>query len=490
MRHSVAMSVQVDAALREHLDRPDGQEDICLATYSVSTGRTRISRLITQVELPATGERRVHGNATITGDYVLRVAAVAAAREEGLVILHSHPGGHGWQELSGPDHDAERSYSHLVQRITGLPLVGMTYSGGDQAWSAREWVIGSPIWHESVRVVGNTLRITWNDTQRRPPATTVEQIRTVSAWGEQLQQDIARMRVLVVGVGSVGLDVAIRLAATGIQHIGVMDYDVVEPLNRDRMIGATRKDARRKTPKVEVADRLMTTAATARCPEIALHYLSICSPEGLATALDYDVIFSCVDRPWPRAVMNTLGYSDLIPVIDGGINIDTFPNGCMQGASWRVQAVAPGVPCLSCSGQINMPQVALDRAGLLDDANYISQAGLHSPASQNVALLSASVSAAQLAQFVTLTVSPGGRGVYSPLRYILAAHHQEHLDGISQPGCRFEHRPGEGDKRSEFVSNTGPWIDAMAARTRKRRNFALPCALARFVASARITDRK
>jgi len=462
------MSAPIDTDLRAHLHRPDGQEDICLATYSVSTGRERVSRCLTRVVLPGPGERRVHGNATITGDCVLRVAAEAAARNEGLALLHSHPGGRGWQSLSGPDHSAESSYAHLVERVTGLPLVGMTYAGQDKGWSAREWPSRSPMWHESVRVTGPAMRVTWNDAQRLPPKPTDEQVRTVSAWGDRQQRDIARLRVLVVGVGSVGLDVAIRLAATGIQHVGVMDYDIVKAHNRDRMIGATRRDARLRLPKVELAKRLMTAAATAARPDIAIHDLSICSPEGLAAALDYDVIFSCVDRPWPRAVLNGIGYSDLIPVIDGGINIDPLTGGGMRGASWRVQVATPGIPCLACSGQIRMPSVVLDQQGLLDNEEYIKQADLQMPASQNVALLSASVSAGQLAQFVSLVAAPGGRGASRPLRYLLAAHHQERLDVTSQTNCHFERRPGEGDCRIPFVRDAGPWVATSAVRLSPR----------------------
>ncbi|WP_276328938.1 ThiF family adenylyltransferase [Amycolatopsis lexingtonensis] len=67
-------------------------------------------------------------------------------------------------------------------------------------------------------------------------------MRTVSAWGEGVQGDLARLRVLVVG--AVGLDLAIRLVQAGIQNVASMDFDTVEKLNLDRLITATRQDAR------------------------------------------------------------------------------------------------------------------------------------------------------------------------------------------------------------------------------------------------------
>ncbi|QHE73615.1 ThiF family adenylyltransferase [Rhodococcus sp. WAY2] len=461
--HSVAMTQEMHDALARHLLRTDGQEDICLATYEVSTGARRVSRVLHSVELPRDGERSVHGNATITGSYVLRVAAEAARDGRGLVMLHSHPRGEGWQRLSGPDFDAEQSYAVLAQQVTGLPLVGMTLAG-DTTWSARIWSDTTPVWAEAVRRVGTNLTISWNNALRPPPKVEEAQSRTISAWGESRHRDITRMRILVVGVGSVGLDVAQRLAATGLAEIGVMDHDRIHEVNRDRMIGATRRDVRLHRRKVDVAARLARRAATARRFVVHTHHANICTPEGRAAALDYDLIFSCVDRPWPRAVLNTLAYADLIPVIDGGIAIDTFDDGAMRAATRRSQTATPGRPCLACTGQIDMSEVALEMGGNLDDPGYIRRAQRSPVAGRpNVAALCAAVSGSQLEHFVTLVARPGGQGVPNALRFALATHHLEHLPHDTQPYCTTESHTATGDRRADLSRTDIPWARDHAA---------------------------
>ena len=429
MSFSAAMSGAVHAGLRDHLLRADAQEDVCLAIYAPSTGSSRTSALVSEFLLPKQGERAVHGNASFTGDYFVRAATHAASFGRGVAALHSHPRGTGWQLMSELDSGTERSFAFLVHEITGLPLVGMTLAG-DESWSCRRWdPSGTPEHGESVRVVDERFRITWNDRLRPVPAIGDTQIRTVSAWGEGAQASVARIRVLVVGLGSVGLDVALRLAATGIVRVGVMDFDSVETINQDRMIGVTTADVRLARSKVEVAARLMARAATAARPEILVHDLSICEPSGLAAALDYDIIISCVDRPWARGVLNTLAFADLVPVLDGGIGIDTFEDGGMRNAVWRSHALIPGQPCLVCNGQLDAADIQTDKLGLFDDPEYIrgASADMHLRR-QNVAALAASVSASILGQFVSLAVAPGGIGVPGPLRYVLSTHTLEHLD--------------------------------------------------------------
>lgn len=454
---SVAMTAVTEARLVEALVRDDDQEDLCMATYRPSTGRNRATALVQAVVPPEQGDRHVHGNATVTADYILRACAIAQEDGSGLVLFHSHPAATSWQSMSGLDRDCESSYANLVRELTGLPLVGMTLATGDCTWSARHWDrgVGNEVdcsHCDSVRVIGDRLAISWNDALRPPPQPTEHQIRTVSAWGERRQADLARRRVLVVGAGSVGLDVIVRLAASGLTHLTVMDFDVVKPHNLDRLIGSSRRDARLLRPKVHVARREGNRASTATNFAVEVSDQSICEPEGLEVALDHDLIFSCVDRPWPRAVLNSLAYSDFIPVIDGGIAVDAFDDGTMRNATWRSHVIRPGRPCMACNGQLELGDVVPEQLGLLDDPTYIQGRGRPAELTgQNVAPLSVSVAAGLLSQYVSFSVAPSGFGDPGPLRYRLSTHELDFLGTAARHGCNVEASEGMGDARLDHT---------------------------------------
>ena len=468
---SVAMTAATEQHLLDLLVRDDGQEDLCLATYRPSTGLARSSALIRTVIPPEDGDRFVHGNATVTADYILRAAKIAQHDECGLVLLHSHPGADRWQFMSGPDYDTESSYAYLVREITGQPLVGITLGTGNNTWSARHWDVKSVNQKDcrhcaNVRVIGDRLAVSWNDRLTPQPQANEKQIRTVSAWGELCQADLVRRRILVVGTGSVGLDIIVRLAASGVCRLTVMDFDPVEIHNLDRLIGATMRDARLKRPKIHIARREATKAATASQWQIDISDLSICEPEGFSLALDHDVIFCCVDKPWPRSVLNALAHSDLIPVIDGGIAIDTLPDGRMRNAAWRSHVVRPGRPCMSCTRQLDLGNVSLDKQGLLENPRYILGADKpDEPRNQNVAPLSVNVAGSLLAQYVSFSAAPGGLGDPGPLRYWLSSHHLEHMTEDPRPHCPVEREEGAGDLRTTL---TGRHDQAELQRERSR----------------------
>ena len=210
----------------------------------------------------------------------------------------------------------------------------------------------------------------------------------------------------------------------------------------------------------------MRTAATTATPVLTGYNLSICEPHGQRTALDYDVIFSCVDRPWARAVLNQLAYSDLIPVIEGGLAIEPFPDRRMRNATWRAHVITPGRPRLQCNGQIHGAQVP-DRAGLLDNDTYIKTAGLKPPSRENASLLAPSVTASMLGQFVSLVIAPGSLGAPDPLPFSLSTHALEHMLVETLAGCGYEQATGRGDRRPTLTKQH-PTADT--ARRRREAN--------------------
>ncbi len=369
--YGVAIPEPVDQALRSHLNRADGQEDLAFALWTASEGTRRLTALVHTPVLPGAGDREVRGNASFNRQYFERVCQVAVENGTGIAFLHSHPFP-GWQWMSEDDVRAELRLAGAASALTNLPLVGLTV-GSDGIWSARAWEHREGRNYDrkscgAVRMLGPNLKAHFADLVLPPPAYREMFQRTVNVWGERAHADLARLRIGIVGLGSVGATVAECLARMGFTRFVLIDFDVVKTHNLDRMVTATAADVGHL--KTDVAGRRVRAVATAAAVELESVPFSVAEESGYRAALDCDVLFSCVDRPRARHILNHLAYAHLIPVIDGGIAV-WFRQGRFTGADWQVQTVAPGRPCLECLGTYDPGDVSTEEAGLLDDPSYL-----------------------------------------------------------------------------------------------------------------------
>lgn len=363
---SVAMTGDLDSQLRAHFRHDDfGQEDLTFALWKPSAGSMRLTAVLTGLVLPDEGERILDGNVAFTADYLSRVLA-SVPEGCGIALLHSHLGP-GWQDMSRADDIAERD--HLASAAagrTGPPLVGLTW-GTDGTWSARFWGRTAPSTYEridvaTVRVASACqLALSFHPDLRPEPPEPPSQQATISVWGSRAQADLARIRVGIVGLGSVGSIVAEALSRMGVSNIVLIDHDRIEERNLDRTPHATSGDARRRASKIAVAKRGMASSHTAANLTVRAVQASLLSPKATAAALDCDVLICCVDRPWPRWVLNAIAYARLIPVVDGGIAARVTPNGRPLHIDWRIHTIGPGRACLLYLGALLRSDAALER---------------------------------------------------------------------------------------------------------------------------------
>jgi molybdopterin/thiamine biosynthesis adenylyltransferase len=324
---------------------------------------------------------------------------------------------------------------------------------------------------EVVKVVGPRLQATFNPHLRPAPAFREELTRTVSAWGAETQAMLARLRVGVIGLGSVGSIVAETLARMGIQHVRLIDFDAIERLNLDRVLHARLEHVVEGLAKVELARAALLESATAAEPRIDALEWSIVEEEGFRAALDCDVLFSCVDRPWPRATLNLIAYAHLLPVVDGGIVVSRTKNGRMRGADWRAHIATSGRPCLECLGQYNLGLVQMEREGRLDDPSYIDHLADDDPLrrNENVFAFSLGCASLEIAQFISMVVAPAGISTYGAQMYHLVPGALEQEDTQCKNGCLYSSVfRGCGDASGIVV--TGRHVVAEEARARRARD--------------------
>ena len=159
----------------------------------------------------------------------------------------------------------------------------------------------------------------------------------------------------MVGCGALGNEVLKNLVLLGVEHLVVVDFDVVEVGNLSRSVFFSKADADAHRLKVEViAERL-------RAMNPVLEIQTICGDVaydvGLSLIRRMDVVIGCVDSRWARYCINRLCMRASVPWVDGAIEE-------LEGTA---RVFIPGKNCYACN---------LGPEGLRDMAKRMSCTGV------------------------------------------------------------------------------------------------------------------
>ncbi len=229
---------------------------------------------------------------------------------------------------------------------------------GQQGARGRLWTrVDKQVAADCVSEVGRALRIHRSrekngKREKRIPSFFDRSVRALGSAGQRLLGEIS---VAIVGLGGTGSVVAQELAHLGVREITLLDPDVVEISNLNRLVGSSRSDVGK--PKVEVAATLVRGVNKGVRVE-PIKGSAINSGEA-QSLLRQDFIFGCTDTQGSRALLNQLAYQYMIPTIDLGMRIDA-KDGTVEGVVGRVQMLAPGLPCLVCQKLLDPEGVRRD----------------------------------------------------------------------------------------------------------------------------------
>ncbi|MEE9352675.1 MAG: HesA/MoeB/ThiF family protein [Thiotrichaceae bacterium] len=138
------------------------------------------------------------------------------------------------------------------------------------------------------------------------------QIRLPSI-GEVGQQRLLDARVLIIGMGGLGSPVALYLAATGIGHLVLSDYDVVEESNLQRQVIHTQDSI--DLLKVDSAKQRLL-AINPECQITTLPFEL--DANDLASEFEKaDVVVDCTDNFPSRFLLNAISLQTKTPLVSG-----------------------------------------------------------------------------------------------------------------------------------------------------------------------------
>ena len=288
------------------------------------------------------------------------VSLMKKARDEDLVvgICHSHPKNSSSSFSDQDDRNEAHLRDVLERRNHGLSqmLVSVLFRG-DGHVDARVWSAQGPPTRTNVRVIGKTVT-EWETLQESSTASSEDFLqRQELSIGKETVRKLRQLRIGVIGCGGTGSAITVLLARAGIGHLLLVDSDIVEETNLNRLHGSTRKDVQERRLKVCVlkdhVDSMNLGTHVVVCP------VPLIDSSTARLLRSCDFLFGCTDDHLGRLILNRLAYFYYVPVIDTGLSVKPFQSDRPAQIQGRVTVLRPGNTCLLCRGLIN-PRTAME----------------------------------------------------------------------------------------------------------------------------------
>lgn len=357
-------------ALRRHLLPGDGLEAVAVGLCGRRCGAdVHALSLRSLVTIPY-DECKVRSPDRVTWSTRRLVPLLneAAKRDLAVLKIHSHPGGYPQFSETDDASDIDLFNSVGAWVDSGYPHGSAVMLPCDRLFGRAALPDGSfrPI--DSILIPGDDIQFWHASTGTELPGFVQ---RHAQLFGEGTTQRLRALSVAVVGCSGTGSPLIELLARLGVGRLVLVDPDVVEEKNLNRIINATGDDAANARPKVDVLARAI--AAMGLGTDVLPLRDNLVSRRAVEAVAECDVVFGCMDGFEGRHLLNRLAAYYLLPYFDLGVKLKADGKGGIDEACGAIHYVRPDGASLLDRHVFSMAQLKSDGLRRTDPDAYREQ---------------------------------------------------------------------------------------------------------------------
>lgn len=188
-----------------------------------------------------------------------------------------------------------------------------------------------------ITVVGNMIKFFFSDESGH-----YEEMnrRTEQMFGTATVSILQKLKIGVVGVSGTGSIVAEQLVRLGIGEIILVDNDVIEEKNLNRILNSKKQDAVCGISKVKMFEQHIKTSELPT--NVIICNTVVANSETIKELSQCDVIFGCLDSIDGRHHLNLISTCYIIPYFDVGVKLVADGTGGIDEITTAAHYVQPG----------------------------------------------------------------------------------------------------------------------------------------------------
>ncbi|MEH6478320.1 MAG: ThiF family adenylyltransferase [Sneathiella sp.] len=345
MTQSLTLTEKQHALLKRHLFPGDGRESAALLVCRF-LGSNKDRMIVNKIILvpDEACSRRTPTFIQWPGRWIENAIDQAEPNSDAVLLTHSHPGG----TLSFSIVDDESDHTTMYALHSAIESNSFHHGSAIMTQDGRM----------KARIYNSSLLIEKIDRVMRVGIDITDISRLCDApvipFGAEMRAIFKRCTACVIGVSGTGSLIVEMLARKGVGHIILVDFDLIEAKNLNRIVNSTLDDAERRRSKIEMmADAISRFSPTTK---VTCINSSVTNRNAIITASSAEILFSSVDSMEGRSIAESISQACVIPLIDLGVTIPTRKDGDgniqIADICGRIDYVRPDGPSLFDRGVI------------------------------------------------------------------------------------------------------------------------------------------